>query len=221
MRHLEETKNKMSKSHTVNNSLKAVKMKELSEDDFESYWSCYRKKLSGSNNHFFGKTHSKTTREHLSNIKSKLIANGEINFGPSRYGLKGYYKSLKSNEVFRFDSFAEYLRMIILDKHDDVLYWTKRHRIRIKYVLDSSNKIYIPDFLIKLKNGNEILEEVKGYENERKKNLKFEALHMYCINNKLISNIVTYQDIKDMCFFYFGKSIDNLRREYKRDYINV
>src|SRR5690606_32605771 len=63
MRHLEETKNKMSKSHTVNNSLKAVKMKELSEDDFESYWSCYRKKLSGSNNHFFGKTHSKTTRE--------------------------------------------------------------------------------------------------------------------------------------------------------------
>ena len=218
--HLEETRNKMSSSHTSDNSLKATMKAKLSDEEFKIYWDKYCSKRSGSNNSFFGKTHTKEMREHLSSTRANLIASGEIDIKPSHYGLKGYYTSKKSGEIFRFDSFCEYLRMIILDTDSNIANWTKRHHIRIKYELDDTIKNYIPDFLITRFNGTKIIEEVKGYENSKKKMAKFAALEKYCADNDFECSIVLYNDIKKVCPTIFGKSIDCLRELYKKGLFN-
>ncbi|MAE87247.1 MAG: hypothetical protein CMB80_31225 [Flammeovirgaceae bacterium] len=119
------------------------------------------------------------------------------------------------NEVFRHDSFIELLRMRMLDVNSSVLTWTKRHSIRISYEIDGSQKKYVPDFLILRISGEMILEEVKGYENERKKQAKFEALKEYCKENGLLCSIVTYSDMDKLSKEFFGKNISMLRKEYK------
>jgi len=218
--HSDETRRKMSSSHTIDNSLKATMKERLSDEEFKIYWDKYCSKHSGSNNSFFGKTHTKEMREHLSYTRANLIANGKIDIKPSHYGLKGYYTSKKSGEIFRFDSFCEYLRMIILDADNNVISWTKRHHIRIKYELDDVIKNYIPDFLIIRSDGREVIEEVKGYENHKKKMAKFSALKKYCIDNNFECSIVLYNDIKNVCPSIFGKSIDCLRELYKKGLFN-
>src|SRR5690606_34543047 len=219
-KHSKKSKKIMSESHTCENSLKAVKTKELSEIDFKKYWASYVSKFTGENNHFFGKTHTKETREHLSKTRSKLISNGVLNLKPNHYGLKGYYTSKKSGETFRFDSFVEYLRMIIIDNDAGVLTWTKRHGIRIPYEMDGITKNYVPDLLITLIDGYITIEEVKGYENTQKKEAKFNALKSYCKDKEIGCSIVLYKDVKDICPHHFGKSIDTLRSMYKKGLFN-
>jgi hypothetical protein len=130
--------------------------------------------------------------------------------------LKGYYTSTKTNTKFRFDSFVELIRMNLLDNDDEVVSWTKRHGIRIKYILDGVMKRYIPDFMIVKKDGSTVIEEVKGYENAKKKECKFQALCEFCIENGYISSIVTYEHIRSICPKEFGKSLCSLRGYYKK-----
>jgi hypothetical protein len=212
--HTNESRHKMSQRQKEIGGLKHIKQQNLTPKEFKQYWEGYRLKFMGQNNHFFGKTHSAETRKHLSEVKAELISTGMIDLKPSHYGLKGYYKSSKLGERFRFDSFIEMLRMIILDNDDSVLWWTKRHGIRIQYQLNSTTKHYIPDFLIRYLHGD-VIEEVKGYENNTKKEAKFSALKLYCSENGFGCSIVTYSDMKEITKTYFGKSIDVLRSEYK------
>lgn len=218
--HSDESRKKMSKAQSEMGGLYNMMKNKLTDDEFKIYWVKYCENLSGDKNHFFGKTHSTATREHLSITRANLISSGQIDLVPSHYGLKGYYTSKKTGEIFRFDSFIEYLRMIILDADSNIANWTKRHKIRIKYEFDGAQKNYIPDFLIVRVDGYEVIEEVKGYENKKKKEAKFLALRRHCNDNGFGCSIVTYEDVKDMCPIYFGKSIDTLRERYKKGLFN-
>ncbi len=213
-KHSVETRLRMRESHVTAPSMWDIKKQTLSAEEYDIWYSKYCLNRSGQNNHFFGKRHSASTRKHLSEVRAKLISEGKIDLGPSHYGIKGYYFSAKMNERFRHDSLAERVRMMILDADDDVVGWTKRHAIRIGYKFDGYCKMYIPDFLIEKEDGY-MLEEVKGYENLRKKEAKFDALRNYCRNNGLMSNILTYSDIDKLCKHWFGKSMYIARKEYK------
>ena len=215
-KHSEEAKVKMHKAQQEIGGFYNMMKNKLSPEEFDLYWECYKEKFRGENNHFFGKTHSLEMRKHLSELRSAAIADGTIDIKPSHYGLKGYYTSTKANEKFRFDSFAEMIRMILLDRDDSVISWTKRHGIRIKYKLDGEIKNYVPDFMIIKVDGTSVIEEVKGYENAKKKELKFDALRGYCADNGYISSIVTYKQINDICPKEFGKSLWSLRDYYKK-----
>lgn len=207
--HSEQSKNKMKGSHDSWNSTK----NKLSKEEYEVWYKNYCDSLSGSKNHFYGKHHSVETRKHLSEVRAKLIADGTIDLKPSHYGLKGYYYSTKMNEMFRYDSFIEYLRMKMLDADKNVNYWTKRHGIKIPYMLNGIQKHYVPDFLI----NNSIVEELKGYEEQDKKMAKLTILKSYCDNNNFKCNILTYQDIDLLCNQIFNKRINVLRKEYHEE----
>ncbi|MCK9567811.1 NUMOD3 domain-containing DNA-binding protein [Candidatus Pacearchaeota archaeon] len=214
-RHSKTSKEKMSETHSDLGGLYHMMKAKLSADEFDIYWSEYCSKFIGAKNPFFGKVHSSATRAKISITRSNLISSGQIDIKPSHYGLKGYYTSKKTGEVFRFDSFTEYIRMIVLDTDDNVTTWTKRHKIRIQYEFDGEQKNYIPDFLVAKIDG-EVIEEVKGYENKKKKEAKFSALRAYCKEHGFGCSIVTYEDVRNMCLSHFGKSIDVLREQYKK-----
>ena len=67
------------------------------------------------------KTHSIEARIKMSEIKTKQIANNEINIKSNNRGRKGWYNSLKNNNKFYFDSLLEKFRMIQLDNDVNVL----------------------------------------------------------------------------------------------------
>lgn len=207
--HSEQSKNKMKGSHDSWNSTK----NKLSKEEYDIWYKKYCESLSGKNNHFYGKHHSPQTRKHLSEVRAKLIADGTIDLKPSHYGLKGYYFSTKMNEMFRYDSLIEYLRMKMLDMDENVISWTKRHGIKIPYILNGIQKYYVPDFLI----NNSIIEELKGYEEQNKKMAKLTILKSYCKNNNFKCNILTYQNIDLLCDQIFGKRINVLRKEYHEE----
>lgn len=214
--HKLETINQILETKRKNNTINSWRLRKekLSPEEYQKWYNDYCSSVSGVNNAFYGKNHTIETKKHLSEVKAKLIADGTINIKPSHYGLKGFYYSSKMNEMFRYDSLIELLRMKMLDFDTDVITWTKRHGIRIPYVLDGQNKLYIPDFLIKKNNGNQILEELKGYEEETKKQAKFEALKNYCNSYGIIDKILSYNDMSELCQNYFGKSIYTLRKKY-------
>jgi hypothetical protein len=172
---------------------------------------------SGSKNPFFGKTHSIENREKFSKKRTEAIANGTYNFYSNLRGFKGWYFSDKMNENFYHDSFWELLRMKILDLDKTVIFWTKKHKIRIHYKINNIVKNYVPDFLITYKN-KIVLEEVKGgCEKLEIKNIKFRILIEYCKINNLYSNIIEGEEMERLCNLFFHKKIRKLREEYKDD----
>lgn len=209
-KHSEQTKEKMKSS--THDSWNATKRR-LSKEEYDIWYADYCASLSGKNNHFYGKHHSLETRKHLSEVRANLIADGTIDIKPSHYGLKGYYFSTKMNEMFRYDSLIEYFRMKMLDIDDNVISWTKRHKIRIPYILNGVQKNYVPDFVI----NNSIIEELKGYEEEAKKKAKLDILKDYCNKNNLECSILSYEDIDVLCNKIFGKRINVLRKEYHKE----
>ena len=56
--------------------------------------------------------------------------------------VKGYYISKKTKIREYYHSSYELNRMIELDDDVNVKFWTKRHKIRIKYVVDKKNRIF-------------------------------------------------------------------------------
>lgn len=68
-----------------------------------------------------------------------------------------------------------------LDDDINVLSWTKKHSIVIKYKHDGILKSYIPDFLIEYVDGSKIIEEVKGY---------IEDIEVFKLKKKLVKIIV-------------------------------
>ena len=109
---------------------------------------------------------SKETKEKMSKIKKQQILSNDFNIKSNNRGHRSWYYSTKNNETFYADSYLELLRMIQLDKDDDVISWTKRHGISIPYEYNDIMHNYIPDFLIEYKNGKTVIEELKGYETE-------------------------------------------------------
>jgi predicted nuclease of restriction endonuclease-like RecB superfamily len=104
--------------------------------------------------------------------------------------------------------------MKILDVDDKVASWNKKHGIKIPYIYNNTEKIYIPDFLIIYEN-KKVLEEIKGWEESEKKESKLSSLKKYCIDNGLESSILRFEDVELLSKKYFNKSIKQLREEFK------
>lgn len=175
-----------------------------------------KRDFSGKNNSFYGKRHSKKTKQKLSKTRTERIANGTIVISNSR-GLKGFYYSTKMKENFHYDSFWELARMKILDLDDNVISYSKNHEIRIPYKINNQIRNYVPDFYIEYKNGNKVIEEIKGkddgYKNETK--LKLKALNKYCENNDISWALLKYKEITNLCSAVFNRTVDTLRIHYK------
>ena len=177
----------------------------------------YKEKMkilaSGENNGFYGKKHTEEQKLKWSISRADAIAEGKYHLKTKhRNGMKGWYFSSKMNDTFYYDSFWELLRMILLDNDPITITWTKRHKIKIKYIIDDKIKHYVPDFLI----NNNIIEEVKGYENKQIQESKFSALIDFCAINNLKNRIIKYVDLNNMCKEFFNKQINTLRKEFKQ-----
>lgn len=140
-----------------------------------------------------GRNFTEDVKRKMSETRSKKIASGEINIKSNNRGQKGWYYSNKSNEKFYFDSFLEKFRMIQLDLDSTVIFWSKRHGIKITYKYNNVLKTTVPDFYIKYIDNTICIEEVKGYI----KNLdliKKTATENYCLLNNFQYRFLT-QDV--------------------------
>jgi hypothetical protein len=173
-----------------------------------------RSKLSsGKNNGFYGKKHSRKTRKLMSSTKSKNIASGKTIIRQSR-GIKGWYFSTKQKEKFFFDSFWEAIMMKILDKDNNVITWTKRHKIKIPYKKNKEIKNFVPDFLATYKNKKVII-ETKGYDPYKKAKIK--VLKKYCKDNNFHLLWIEELELEILCQKYMNASIKQLRTQYKKE----
>lgn len=127
------------------------------------------------------KHHSPETKKLMSDSKIEKIGNGTFNIKSNNRGKKHWYLSKKSNIIFHADSGLELLRMKQLDDDEDVLKWTKHHRLRIPYEYMGVAKNTTPDFFIETKSGI-IIEEVKGRITEQEL-IKKKAVEDYCVKN--------------------------------------
>lgn len=140
-----------------------------------------------------GRHHSKEAKEKMSKRKAYLISNGLYGKGPCNIAIKGYYKSIKNNEIFLYDSILEKARMIQLDQDDSVISWTKNHNIKIKYIYNNYFHYYIPDFKVVTKD-TIYIEEVKG-RILKKDPIKFKIAQEFCQLHNFTYKILYEKDI--------------------------
>lgn len=96
---------------------------------------------------------------------------------------RGHYVSIKTGKKEYFQSSYEKDKMVELDNDENVLDWTKKHYITIKYRKYNN---YLPDFFITFKNGKKVLEEIKGYINDDQRFIdKSIAALEYCKKNNI------------------------------------
>lgn len=169
----------------------------------------------GKNNKFYGKKHTIECRKRMSETKAKAISEGKFSTNAHR-GMRGLYTSLKTNIEERYDSFYELLYMRILDEDKNVVTWTKKHGIKIPYELNGK-RLYVPDFFVKKMTGNYI-EEIKGYEDKIKLQLKLDALQNYCIQNDFEYSYIDYESLSKLSFDKYNMSIRQLRYFEKQKY---
>jgi hypothetical protein len=111
-----------------------------------------------------------------------------------RRGKAAWWQSEKTGQWESADSRFEIVRMYQLDKDENVVMWTRQTPI-IQY---AGNKRYVPDFLITLKDGTQILEEVKPHNHVNKELVlsgKMEAAQKYCCKNGMKFRVVTEKEI--------------------------
>ncbi len=102
------------------------------------------------------------SRKKISETLSKKYADGELTTYHNGRFKTGWYFGKK--DKFYYMSGLEEKTMMYLDENDNVLNWTNKHGIRIKYVDENGvDRIYVPDFLIKFKNNTESIIEMKGF----------------------------------------------------------
>jgi len=130
-------------------------------------------------------------REHMSNVISEKISSGQFN--PHSNHKNGRYISNITGNEESYHSIFELAYMICLDEQK--VPWTKKHYIRIPYIiLDSSKHNYVPDFII----GKNIIEikpsTLLNYQNNP---IKFKAAKKYCKLNGYSFKIVTEKELGD------------------------
>lgn len=168
----------------------------------------------GKDNPFYGKKHTKETRKKMSTTKTKMILEGSWHPLHCR-GHKGHHFSLKNNTKFFYESLYELIRMISLDRDENVISWKKNSSVKISYTLNNNKHYYIPDFIIEEKD-RVIIEEVKGYEDMNKLQEKINALKNYCKNNDFTASVLYYNDIDKICREFLGVSYTAFSRSYNK-----
>jgi len=189
----------------------SVFMEKLSEEEYNAWLNNKSENSKGSKNPFYGKKHTEETKLKMSETKATLLSNGNLNLNAFKNLIKGWYFSHKSNEKFYYDSFYEFIKMKSLDLDNSVIIWTKKHGIKIPYILNNKIKHYVPDFLIK-KEDCTILEEVKGYEKSDIKEAKLFALKKFCEENNYTMMVSSVKEISAICINTFGQSLYSLRK---------
>lgn len=162
-----------------------------------------------SKNPMQGKVHSAASKSKMSDIKANQISSGEFDLLSNNRGKKIWYFSMKNNASFCADSVLELYRMVQLDSDDEVKSWTKRHKIKVPYMLDGIKKYTTPDFLIVLNDNTKIIEEIKGWVS-KKELIKREALKKYCTENGFSFSYKTQKDLNiNGGYRKFLKNINN------------
>lgn len=105
----------------------------------------------GENNTFYGKHHSRETKETIGLKAAIRHAEGNTNYG------RGEFISKLTGKTEIFDSSWELERFRELDQLG--IQWTKKHHIRIGYWWENSTHYYVPDILVFLPRPK--LEEIK------------------------------------------------------------
>lgn len=140
--------------------------------------------------------HSPQAREKISESTMDRIVNNNHNVYTNC--VTGYHTSSKSGVDEYYHSSWELNRMGELDNDNSVVFWTKKHDYIIHYVHNNVTKKYLPDFYIKYVNGDEIIEEVKGYiEDEKVYTLKCESAIKFCEQNGMEYKVNKKRPIKN------------------------
>ena len=99
---------------------------------------------------------------------------------------KGKYFSSKTKQLEYYDSSWEKTRMIELDNDETVKFWTKKHKITIKYKLNGLVRRHIPDFYIIKNDDSVFVEEIKGWvKDEERLKKQIIGIKKYCIKNNI------------------------------------
>ena len=139
-------------------------------------------------------------RNHQSDVKSKMIADGVFN-PHSNHKSGTYYGE-------HYDSLWELAYMIKLDYEKKL--WTKKHGIRIPYQYENKQHNYVPDFLI---DGCVIAEvKPKALLNYNGNDIKVTVGVEYGLNNNMEYILVHYSDIIE----YIKKAEEFYGRETKK-----
>lgn len=137
-----------------------------------------------------GNHHTSEAKTKMSRHKANLIAAGKFNILSNNRGIKSWHVSTKTGERFFADSLLELFRMTQLDRNNDIVTWTKRHKVKILYFFDGIGRYCVPDFFITYSDGHKEIEEVKG-RITKKEIIKKNAIEMWCKNNDLSFSFVT------------------------------
>ena len=132
------------------------------------------------------------SRENISKKNIERLLNNCENFAYVNCK-KGYYFNKKNGQNEFHHSSWELNRMTELDLDDNVIYWTKNHKIIIKYPHDEITKRYYPDFYIEFKDGTKRIEEIKGYVRPR----DIEQLKLKIIYSKIYCKSFGYEFVID------------------------
>ena len=111
-----------------------------------------------------------------------------------RRGAAGWWQSAKSGKWETADSRYELVRMSQLDADEAIESWTKITPI----IQCQSGKKYLPDFLIKNKDGSTVLEEVKPARRVGPEMIatgKLDAALIYCRENGMTFRVITENEI--------------------------
>lgn len=90
---------------------------------------------------------------------TRMIANGDLCIKNTNFKT-GWYEG--KNDKYYYASSLEEGLMKLLDEMSIIRTWTNKHGIRILYLEEEKEKIYIPDFLITLITGDDVVVETKG-----------------------------------------------------------
>ncbi len=177
--HNEETKNKLRES--AKNRWK--------NDEFKNRWN---------DSHWSKNSKASDIGRKISKTKAEMISNGCLNL-PTNHGFKnGKYWSNKMNDEFYYRSSYELVRYGVLESDDSVVKYTPKHGITIEYEHNGKLHKYIPDILIEYVGGEIVLEEIKGWINDKTVfDEKCESAIDYCNFNGIKYRVVFKEGLFD------------------------
>jgi hypothetical protein len=149
---------------------------------------------------------------HTDEFRNKIsIANtNRISDGLNVY-CDGEYLSYKTKQLEFYDSSWELLRMVELDNDNDVKFWTKKHKIYVKYEFNGQVRRHIPDFYILKNDGIIFIEEIKGWvKDEEKLKCQISSIKEYCV----------IHDIKYLINFFTEKNKDKYKHILEWEKLN-
>ncbi len=149
---------------------------------------------------------------HTDEFRDKIsIANTNRISGGLNVYCDGEYLSYKTKQLEFYDSSWELLRMVELDNDNDVKFWTKKHKIYVKYEFNGQVRRHIPDFYILKNDGIIFIEEIKGWvKDEEKLKCQISSIKEYCV----------IRDIKYLINFFTEKNKDKYKHILEWEKLN-